>query len=173
MKFFKISLLLSIGFISFNTVPTSVLLDTGNPELERMAMDGVGATRTIAILPGVPTPKTAILPGVPTPKDFSAPINTKFQESLNNLQSTAMQKLAQQVADHIVKTYGQMVAKALVNQMFPPASKVVTPSASNKTTAQTLLNTLTVTLGQGMKDDIVAELKNRFYANPMQMLRSK
>jgi hypothetical protein len=66
-----------------------------------------------------------------------------------------------------------MVAKALVNQMFPSASKVATPSASERTTAQTLLNTLTVTLGQGMKDDIVAELKNRFYANPMQMLRSK
>lgn len=203
MKFFKITLLLSIGFISFNTVPTSVLLDTGNPELERMAMDGVGATRTTAILPGVATPKTAILPGMPTPQvmsgiaqqtmdlrpaattmqnalaidtnlqTFAKNLREKMRVQITTLEQAAAQECVKAFADYIVKNYGQMIAKALVNQMFPSASKVATPSASERTTAQTLLNTLTVTLGQGMKDDIVAELKNRFYANPMQMLRSK
>ncbi|NBP02578.1 MAG: hypothetical protein EBU90_21150 [Proteobacteria bacterium] len=151
MKFFKISLLLSIVFIGFNTIKTSAPLKTGNPELEQMAMDGVGAT-----------PKTKIIQSVAKPEACFAAIDTKFQESLNNLQFTAMQNLAQQVADYIVKNYSQMIAKALVNQIFPQSSKVVTLSASDKTTAEILLNTLTVTLGQEMQKQVIEKLKKRF-----------
>jgi hypothetical protein len=176
MKFFKISLLLSIGFIGLNTVTTSAgtrigkdgkieqqtnfkeAIDqirdqaAGNPELEQMA-------NVSSLLPGVPTQNTAILSGVSTPKS----IDTRLQVTLNSLQTTAIQNFAKQVADYLVETYGKIVAKALVNQMFPTGKKVSDTTTTAQTAkASTVLDTLTSTLGEGMKNAVVAELKRRF-----------
>jgi hypothetical protein len=159
MKFFKISLLFSIGFIGLNMVTTSAgsrVGEDGKIELQTNVGQAVdqekaahkeGSTEIV-------TGSTHLLLGIdPQLQTFLAPLQEKIMKDL------AMKDLVQKIADYILNNYDQMTAKALVNQMFSQkdVSDSLTKEAQEK--ASILLNTLRSVLGEGIKTAVVEKLK--------------
>jgi hypothetical protein len=167
MKFFKISLLFSIGFIGLNMVTTSAGSRVGKDrkiklqtnveqavDQEKAAHKEGSTEQTKTFSTAIVTGSTHLLLGIdPQLQTFLAPLQEKIMKDL------AMKDLVQKIADYILNNYDQMTAKALVNQMFSQkdVSDSLTKEAQEK--ASILLNTLRSVLGEGIKTAVVEKLK--------------
>jgi hypothetical protein len=173
MKFFKISLLFSIGFIGLNMVTTSagVIVGAeeqaqavqagGNSKLEKMAMDGVGgAKNSFTAVPRGTSVKIDLITGKSmyvTPAGTSSTdnlqqdqlvIDVKLQENFDEIHINTMKDLVQKVATYIVSAYGEAFAKQFMNDDTAKDASVVN-------------NTLIITFGENFKDAVKAHLARK------------